>query len=74
MTLLQGEVANPAAPPSGCYFHPRCQYAIDRCKVENPEWRQYRAGHWVRCHRSEELDLPGIDLTIGAKTPGAPTA
>jgi len=67
ITLL-GEVANPAAPPSGCYFHPRCQFAIDRCKTENPEWRQYKAGHWVRCHRSEELDLPGIDLTVGAKT------
>jgi len=64
ITLL-GEVANPAAPPSGCYFHPRCQFAVDRCKVENPEWRQYSPGHWVRCHRSEELDLPGIDTTIG---------
>src|SRR6266536_3969680 len=60
ITLL-GEVANPAAPPSGCYFHPRCQFAADRCKTETPEWRQYAAGHWVRCHRSEELDLPGID-------------
>ena len=59
--VLQGEVANPAAPPSGCYFHPRCQFAIDKCKTENPEWRQYTPGHWVRCHRSEELDLPGID-------------
>ena len=58
ITLL-GEVANPAAPPSGCYFHPRCQFAVDRCKTENPEWRQYAPGHWVRCHRSEELDLPG---------------
>jgi peptide/nickel transport system ATP-binding protein len=28
--MLQGEVANPAAPPSGCYFHPRCPYAIER--------------------------------------------
>ena len=60
ITLL-GEVANPAAPPSGCYFHPRCQFAIDKCKTDNPEWRQYTPGHWVRCHRSEELDLPGID-------------
>jgi peptide/nickel transport system ATP-binding protein len=63
---LMGEVANPAAPPSGCYFHPRCQFAVDRCKTENPEWRQYNPGHWVRCHRSEELDLPGIDISEGA--------
>jgi peptide/nickel transport system ATP-binding protein len=63
ITLL-GEVANPAAPPSGCYFHPRCQFAVDKCKVETPEWREYNPGHWVRCHRSEELDLPGIDTTV----------
>jgi peptide/nickel transport system ATP-binding protein len=60
ITLL-GEVANPAAPPSGCYFHPRCQFAVDRCKTENPVWEQTTAGHWVRCHRANELDLPGID-------------
>src|SRR5213076_3137740 len=47
ITLL-GEVANPAAPPSGCYFHPRCQFAIDRCKIETPVWEQSTAGHWVR--------------------------
>ena len=34
--VLQGEVANPAAPPSGCYFHPRCAYATDQCKTETP--------------------------------------
>ena len=32
---LTGEVANPANPPSGCYFHPRCEYCIDRCKTKN---------------------------------------
>ena len=34
-TLLEGEVANPAAPPSGCYFHPRCQFATDQCRTES---------------------------------------
>jgi peptide/nickel transport system ATP-binding protein len=62
ITLL-GEVANPAAPPSGCYFHPRCQFAVDICKTEAPVWEQDTAGHWVRCHRAKELDLPGIDTT-----------
>jgi peptide/nickel transport system ATP-binding protein len=60
---LMGEVANPAAPPSGCYFHPRCQFAVDLCKTETPVWREYSTGHWVRCHRAEELELPGIDTT-----------
>ena len=35
--ILPGEVANPAAPPSGCYFHPRCRYAQDICATETPE-------------------------------------
>jgi peptide/nickel transport system ATP-binding protein len=58
--VLQGEVANPAAPPSGCYFHPRCQYAIDMCKTVKPVWEEIEPGHFVRCHRSRELQLPGV--------------
>jgi len=57
---LAGEVANPAAPPSGCYFHPRCPHAIERCKVEKPVWEELSPGRWVRCHRARELQLPGI--------------
>lgn len=55
--VLKGEVANPANPPSGCYFHPRCQYAKDRCKVEAPALRETRPGHWAACHFTEELPL-----------------
>jgi peptide/nickel transport system ATP-binding protein len=56
---LPGEVANPADPPSGCYFHPRCRYATDRCRTEAPEWREIAPGHLVRCHLAEELSLAG---------------
>jgi peptide/nickel transport system ATP-binding protein len=55
--VLQGEVADPANPPSGCYFHPRCRYAKDRCKTEAPALRETRPGHWAACHFSEELQL-----------------
>jgi peptide/nickel transport system ATP-binding protein len=58
--VLQGEVANPAAPPSGCYFHPRCQYAIDVCRTDKPVWEETEPGHFVRCHRSRELQLAGV--------------
>ncbi len=58
--ILQGEVANPANPPSGCYFHPRCQYATDVCKTLAPVWEELEPGHWVRCHRARELTLPGV--------------
>ncbi len=58
--LMQGDVADPSNPPSGCYFHPRCQYAQDRCKAESPEFRELRPDHWVACHFAEELDLQGL--------------
>jgi peptide/nickel transport system ATP-binding protein len=59
--VLQGEVANPAAPPSGCYFHPRCPHAIERCRRETPAWREISPGRFVGCHRAEELTLAGVE-------------
>jgi len=61
-TLLAGEIANPANPPSGCYFHPRCPYAVDECSREEPELRELQPGHFVKCHLAEELQLVGVDL------------
>jgi peptide/nickel transport system ATP-binding protein len=58
--VLQGEVADPANPPSGCYFHPRCRYKIDRCVTETPELREIAPGHLVSCHRADELTLLGV--------------
>jgi peptide/nickel transport system ATP-binding protein len=57
---LRGEVADPSNPPSGCYFHPRCPYAVERCKVETPGLREVRPNHAVSCHRAEELTLRGV--------------
>jgi len=56
---LKGEVPSPANPPSGCYFHPRCAHAADVCRTKPPEFRAIAPGHYVACHRAEELDLPG---------------
>jgi peptide/nickel transport system ATP-binding protein len=58
--VLQGEVADPAHPPSGCYFHPRCRYCVDRCQTEEPVLRQIAPDHFVSCHRAEELKLVGV--------------
>ena len=58
--ILQGEVPNPANPPSGCYFHPRCQYAKDICKRTAPEWREITPGHYSACHFADELPLKGV--------------
>ncbi len=57
---LQGDVPSPANPPSGCYFHPRCPYAIDRCKAEAPVYREIKPNHFVSCHRADELALAGV--------------
>ena len=57
---LSGEVANPASPPSGCYFHPRCPYAQDICKTTKPTLEEVQPGRFVSCHRAKELDLTGI--------------
>jgi peptide/nickel transport system ATP-binding protein len=57
--LLTGEVANPANPPSGCYFHPRCEYAREVCAVEEPVLEEISEGHSVKCHFARELELVG---------------
>ena len=59
--VLQGEVANPASPPSGCYFHPRCPHAIDICRTQAPVWREASPAHFVACHRADELQLLGVE-------------
>jgi peptide/nickel transport system ATP-binding protein len=61
--VLEGDVADPANPPSGCYFHPRCRYAQDRCKSEPPVLRQVAPGHSVACHFAQELSLQGVART-----------
>ena len=58
--ILEGDVADPANPPTGCYFHPRCQYAIDICKTEEPSLRELSPEHYVSCHRADEITLMGV--------------
>jgi peptide/nickel transport system ATP-binding protein len=57
---LVGEVADPGNPPKGCYFHPRCRYAIERCRQETPPLEEIRPGHFAACHRARELTLRGV--------------
>ncbi len=59
--VLQGEVANPASPPGGCYFHPRCPHAIEMCRTQAPAWREIAPAHFVGCHRADELQLAGVE-------------
>jgi oligopeptide/dipeptide ABC transporter ATP-binding protein len=53
--VLQGEMPSALHPPSGCRFHTRCPYAIDRCRTEVPPLVADAAGHATACHRIAEL-------------------
>ena len=57
---LEGEVPSPANPPSGCYFHPRCQYAQQICQEEAPPLLEVSADHFAACHFAQELTLHGV--------------
>jgi peptide/nickel transport system ATP-binding protein len=48
--ILAGDVPSPMNPPPGCPFHTRCPYVEARCRVEIPQLREVRPGHWVSCH------------------------
>ena len=58
--ILKGEVANPADPPPGCYFSPRCKYAQDICKAKTPSLKEVTPGRLVACHFADELKLQGV--------------
>jgi peptide/nickel transport system ATP-binding protein len=57
---LEGEVADAANPPAGCYFHPRCPYAVEACRTETPALEEVAPGHRVSCLRARELTLRGV--------------
>ena len=57
---LPGEVASPANPPSGCYFHPRCRYVKDICSKETPPLIEVEPLHFSACHFATELKLRGV--------------
>ena len=53
---LQGELPSPMDVPEGCHFTPRCPYATQRCKEECPKLREFDKGHYVACHRVENVN------------------
>ena len=60
--VLKGEVPSPANPPAGCYFHPRCPFAVEICRTQAPALREISPEHFVSCHLAEDLHLKGIGL------------
>jgi peptide/nickel transport system ATP-binding protein len=58
--VLQGDVPNPADPPTGCAFHPRCRYVQVICRTTTPELRETSSGHVAACHFADTLSLAGV--------------
>ena len=57
---LEGEVADPANPPGGCYFNPRCPFVQDICRTQTPPLTEVEPGRLARCHFAGELELAGV--------------
>jgi len=51
LVYIPGSPPDLVSPPPGCRFHPRCPFATDKCKVEEPEMIEVRPGRWVKCFR-----------------------
>jgi len=51
--MIDGDVPSPINPPSGCAFHTRCRYVMDRCKVETPKLAETGTQHQVACFLNE---------------------
>lgn len=58
--ILEREIADPANPPPGCAFHPRCHYAQARCREQTPLLEEVLPGRQVACLRARELALRGV--------------
>jgi oligopeptide transport system ATP-binding protein len=69
--LPGGDVPSPMNPPSGCRFHTRCPFVIERCRVEMPVLQKWSDGHFTACHRAAELPPAGEVIEPGRVAPMA---
>jgi oligopeptide/dipeptide ABC transporter ATP-binding protein len=57
--IVSGEPPSPINPPKGCRFHPRCKYAVDKCRTDQPELRVAGDNHIAACHLAGKIDVSG---------------
>ena len=54
--VLTGDIPSPLNAPSGCPFRTRCHYAEERCAESMPPFKEISSGHFIACHRANEID------------------
>ena len=59
LRVIPGNIPNLIEPPSGCRFHPRCNYATKTCEEDIPVLEEIELGHFVACHEWQNIDLRG---------------
>src|SRR6195952_5097656 len=64
--LLRGEIPSALNPPSGCRFHTRCPWVVERCRIERPQLMADAGGHAAACHRTAELPPPDASVVAGS--------
>jgi peptide/nickel transport system ATP-binding protein len=57
LSVIPGSIPNLIEPPTGCRFHPRCEYAQEKCKETVPELIEIEPGQKVACLRVKEIKL-----------------
>jgi oligopeptide/dipeptide ABC transporter ATP-binding protein len=72
LTTIPGMVPSPLRFPAGCKFHPRCAFAQDICRLEEPALLEIAPGHLARCHFAGQLDFSKPPVPVAAEAPAAP--
>jgi oligopeptide transport system ATP-binding protein len=70
--ILTGDVPSPINPPSGCHFHTRCPYAVEDCRMTEPQLVEIKPNHFASCIRISS-ENPDIDK-VSAPRPAAEEA
>jgi len=52
--VIDGELPSPIDPPPGCHFHPRCPFAMEKCRTTVPQKREIAPGHFSACHLNDD--------------------
>jgi peptide/nickel transport system ATP-binding protein len=52
-SALKGEIPSPLHPPPGCHFHPRCPFAVARCRADRPALKEIVPGRFSACHLND---------------------